>query len=215
MDMSALALAVEKGKVKDVKALVNQALEENVPVRQILDEGLIAPMGVIGENFRLNKIFIPEMLVAARAMSAGVKIIEPMFSDSGIEPIGTVVIGTVQGDLHDIGKNLVAMMMKGAGLEVHDVGVDVPAEKFVETAQEVNADIVCLSALLTTTMPVIGDVINEFSKKGISDKFHIMIGGAPVTQAFADEVGADCYTSNASDAADHAKEFLAAKKAGA
>ena len=132
MDFEALSTAVQKGKVKDVKALVNQALEENVPVKQILDEGLIAPMGIVGENFRTNKIFIPEMLVAARAMSAGVKIIEPLFSESGVEAIGTVVIGTVRGDLHDIGKNLVAMMMKGVGFDVYDIGIDVPDEKFVE-----------------------------------------------------------------------------------
>ncbi|MBQ8971113.1 MAG: corrinoid protein [Lachnospiraceae bacterium] len=214
MDFEALSTAVQKGKVKDVKALVNQALEENVPVKQILDEGLIAPMGIVGENFRTNKIFIPEMLVAARAMSAGVKIIEPLFSESGVEAIGTVVIGTVRGDLHDIGKNLVAMMMKGVGFDVYDIGIDVPDEKFVEKAEEVNADIVCLSALLTTTMPAIGDVIKEFERQGVRDKYHIMIGGAPVSQAFADEVGADCYTSNASDAAEHAKEFMLKIKQG-
>jgi 5-methyltetrahydrofolate--homocysteine methyltransferase len=214
MDFEALSTAVQKGKVKDVKALVNQALEENVPVKQILEEGLIAPMGIVGENFRTNKIFVPEMLVAARAMSAGVKIIEPLFSESGVEAIGTVVIGTVKGDLHDIGKNLVAMMMKGVGFDVYDIGIDVPDEKFVEKAKEVGADIVCLSALLTTTMPAIGDVIKEFERQGVRDKYHIMIGGAPVSQSFADEVGADCYTSNASDATEHAKEYMLAKKAG-
>lgn len=214
MDFEALSTAVQKGKVKDVKAIVTQALEENVPVKQILEEGLIAPMGIVGENFRTNKIFIPEMLVAARAMSAGVKIIEPLFSESGVEAMGTVVIGTVRGDLHDIGKNLVAMMLKGAGFEVYDIGIDVPEEKFAEKAEEVNADIVCLSALLTTTMPAIGDTIKEFEKQGIRDKYHIMIGGAPVSQAFADEIGADCYTDNASDAAEHAKEYMLAKKAG-
>ena len=214
MELTELSLAVEKGKVKDVKALVNRALEEGVPVKQILEEGLIAPMGIVGENFRQNKIFIPEMLVAAKAMSAGVKIIEPYFSESGIEPIGRVVIGTVKGDLHDIGKNLVAMMMKGAWMEVYDVGIDVSETTFVEKAEEVNADIVCLSALLTTTMSAIGDVIKEFERRGIRDKYHVMIGGAPVSQAFADEVGADCYTANASDAADHAKQYLTQKKAG-
>ena len=214
MDFEALSTAVQKGKVKDVKAIVTQALEENVPVKQILEEGLIAPMGIVGENFRTNKIFIPEMLVAARAMSAGVKIIEPLFSESGVEAMGTVVIGTVRGDLHDIGKNLVAMMLKGAGFEVYDIGIDVPEEKFAEKAEEVNADIVCLSALLTTTMPAIGDTIKEFEKQGVRDKYHIMIGGAPVSQAFADEIGADCYTDHASDAAEHAKEYMLAKKAG-
>ena len=157
MQMEELALAVEKGRMKVVKELVNEALEEGIPVKQILDEGLIAPMGVVGEKFRQNQIFVPEMLVAARAMSAGVKIIEPLFSESGVETIGTVVIGTVKGDLHDIGKNLVAMMMKGMGATVYDLGIDVPDEKFVEKAEEVGADIVALSALLTTTMPAIGD----------------------------------------------------------
>ncbi|MBR1522954.1 MAG: corrinoid protein [Lachnospiraceae bacterium] len=213
MDFEALSTAVQKGKVKDVKNIVNQALEENVPVKEILEDGLIAPMGIVGENFSANKIFVPEMLMAARAMSAGVKIIEPLFSESGIEPVGTVVIGTVKGDLHDIGKNLVAMMMRGAGLDVYDIGIDVPDEKFVEKAEEVGADIVCLSALLTTTMPAIGDVIKEFERQGVRDKYHIMIGGAPVSQSFADEVRADCYTPDASAAAEHAKEFMNNKKA--
>ncbi len=214
MDFEALSAAVQKGKVKDVKGLVNQALEENTPVKDILEEGLIAPMAVVGDNFSANKIFVPEMLMAARAMSAGVKIIEPLFSESGIEPIGTVVIGTVKGDLHDIGKNLVSMMMRGAGLSVYDIGIDVPDERFVEKAEELNADIVALSALLTTTMPAIGDVIREFERRGVRDKYHIMIGGAPVTQAFAEEVHADCYTVNAADAAKHAKEYLIKRKAG-
>ncbi len=212
MQMEELALAVEKGRMKVVKELVNEALEEGIPVKQILDEGLIAPMGVVGEKFRQNQIFVPEMLVAARAMSAGVKIIEPLFSESGVETIGTVVIGTVKGDLHDIGKNLVAMMMKGMGATVYDLGIDVPDEKFVEKAEEVGADIVAISALLTTTMPAIGDVIKAFETAGVRDKYYIMIGGAPVSQRFADEVGADAYTSNASDAADVAKEYLLSKK---
>ncbi len=212
MQMEELALAVEKGRMKVVKELVNEALEEGIPVKQILDEGLIAPMGVVGEKFRQNQIFVPEMLVAARAMSAGVKIIEPLFSESGVETIGTVVIGTVKGDLHDIGKNLVAMMMKGMGATVYDLGIDVPDEKFVEKAEEVGADIVALSALLTTTMPAIGDVIKAFETTGVRDKYYIMVGGAPVSQRFADEVGADAYTSNASDAADVAKKYLLSKK---
>lgn len=214
MDFQALSAAVQKGKVKEVKSLVNQALEENIPVKDILEDGLIAPMAIVGDNFSANKIFVPEMLMAARAMSAGVKIIEPLFSESGIEPIGTVVIGTVKGDLHDIGKNLVSMMMRGAGLSVYDIGIDVPDERFVEKAEELNADIVALSALLTTTMPAIGDVIREFERRGVRDKYHIMIGGAPVTQAFAEEVHADCYTVNAADAAKHAKEYLIKRKAG-
>ena len=212
MDYSELSLAVQKGKSKVVKELVNKGLEEGAPVKDILEKGLIEPMGIVGEEFREGKIFVPEMLVAARAMSAGVKIVEPLFSESGIETIGTVVIGTVKGDLHDIGKNLVAMMMKGIGATVYDLGIDVPDEKFVEKAEEVGADIVCLSALLTTTMPAIGDVIKAFEDAGVRDKYYIMIGGAPVSQKFADEVHADAYTSNASDAADVAKEYLLSKK---
>lgn len=213
MDFNELSLAVQKGKVKAVKELVNQGLEEGISVKEILNDGLIAAMGIVGDNFKENKIFVPEMLVAARAMSAGIKILEPLMSQSGVEPIGKVVIGTVKGDLHDIGKNLVAMMMKGIGATVYDLGIDVPDQAFVEKAEEVGADIVCISALLTTTMPAIGDVINEFEKAGVRDKYYIMVGGAPVSQKFADEVGADAYTGNASDAATVAKEYLISKKA--
>lgn len=208
-----LSLAVQKGKSKQVKELVNAEIEKGTPVEEILNDGLIAPMGIVGENFKQNKIYVPEMLVAARAMSAGLKILEPLMTETGVKPVGTVVIGTVKGDLHDIGKNLVAMMMKGIGATVYDLGIDVPDADFVEKAEEVNADIVCISALLTTTMPAINDVIKEFEKSGVRDKYHIMVGGAPVNQAFADEIGADVYTSNAADAAENAKEFLTKKYA--
>jgi len=177
-------------------------------VKTILDEGLIRAMGNIGEKFRLNEVYVPEMLVAARAMSMGLSILEPLLTASGVQPIGKVVIGTVRGDLHDIGKNLVAMMMKGMGATVYDLGVDVPDHTYVEKAEEVGADIICLSALLTTTMPAIGDVIKDFEKSGIRNKYYIMVGGAPVSQAFADQIGANAYTSNASDAADAAKAYL-------
>lgn len=211
MEMQEIAQAVERGKSKQVKELVNQALAEGYGVQEILDNGLIAAMGVVGENFRTNKIFVPEMLIAARAMSAGIRVLEPLMKSSGVKPIGTVVIGTVKGDLHDIGKNLVTMMLQGIGATVYDLGVDVPDKTFVEKAEEIHADIVCLSALLTTTMPAIGDVIEEFKKYGVRDKYYIMIGGAPVSQKFADEVGADAYTSNASDAATVAKAYLESK----
>ena len=193
-----LSLAVQKGKSKQVKELVNAEIEKGTPVEEILNDGLIAPMGIVGENFKQNKIYVPEMLVAARAMSAGLKILEPLMTETGVKPVGTVVIGTVKGDLHDIGKNLVAMMMKGIGATVYDLGID---------------DIVCISALLTTTMPAINDVIKEFEKSGVRDKYRIMVGGAPVNQAFADEIGADVYTSNAADAAENAKEYLTKKYA--
>ena len=209
MDLQELSMAVQKGKAKLVKELVNQGVDEGMSIETILNEGLIGAMGIVGENFKNNKIYVPEMLVAARAMSAGLAILEPLLTETGIEPIGKVVIGTVKGDLHDIGKNLVAMMMKGMGATVYDLGIDVPDSVFVEKAEEVGADIVCISALLTTTMPAIGDVVQEFEKAGVRDKYRIMIGGAPVNQAFSDSIGADVYTSNASDAADSAKEFLA------
>ena len=212
MQLSEISQAVERGKKKQVKELVSKALEEGYAVQDILDNGLISAMSVVGENFRTNKIFVPEMLVAAKAMSAGITVLEPLMKNSGVKPIGTVLIGTVKGDLHDIGKNLVTMMIQGIGATVVDLGVDVPDRTFVEKAEEINADIVCLSALLTTTMPAISDVIREFEKAGVRDKYYIMIGGAPVTQRFADEIGADAYTSNAGEAAEVAKAYLESRQ---
>lgn len=211
MDLQELCLAVEQGKAKRVKELVNQAVEEGMSVKTILDDGLIKAMGIIGEKFRLNQVYVPEMLVAARAMSMGLTILEPLLTATGVKPVGKVVIGTVRGDLHDIGKNLVGMMMKGMGATVYDLGVDVPSHTYVEKAEEVGADIVCLSALLTTTMPSIGEVIRDFEASGVRDKYFIMIGGAPVSQIFADQVKADAYTPNASEAADVAKAYLHAR----
>lgn len=211
MDFEELSLAVQKGKAKQVRELVNQGIEEGISIEKILNDGLIGSMAIVGENFKQNKIYVPEMLVAARAMSAGLSILEPLLTATGVKPVGKIVIGTVKGDLHDIGKNLVAMMMKGMGATVYDLGIDVPDLAFVEKAEEVGADIVCISALLTTTMPAIGDVIKEFEKAGVRNKYHIMIGGAPVNRAFAESVGADEYTSNAADAAEAAKAFLEKK----
>ncbi|MEI8201349.1 MAG: corrinoid protein [Eubacteriales bacterium] len=210
MDLKELSLAVEQGKGKKVKELVNQAVAEGMSVKTILDEGLISAMGIVGKKFRLNQVYVPEMLVAARAMSMGLTILEPLLTATGVQPIGRVVIGTVKGDLHDIGKNLVAMMMKGMGATVYDLGIDVPDRTFVEKAEELNADVVCISALLTTTMPAIGDVIKEFEKSQNRNKYYIMIGGAPVSQSFAEQVGADAYSANASEAADMAKAYLSA-----
>lgn len=212
MDLNELSLAVQKGKTKIVKELVSQGIEEGMNIETILNEGLIGAMAVVGDNFRQNLIFVPEMLLAARSMSAGLAIIEPLLTATGVKPIGKVVIGTVKGDLHDIGKNLVAMMMKGMGATVYDLGIDVPDIAFVEKAEEVGADIVCISALLTTTMPAIDDVIKEFEKAGVRQKYRIMVGGAPVNQAFADSIGADDYSANASDAADMAKKYLESLK---
>ena len=211
MDLQELSLAVEQGKGKRVKELVNLAVEEGMSVKTILDDGLISAMSSIGEKFRLNQVYVPEMLVAARAMAMGLTILEPLLTASGVKSAGKIVIGTVRGDLHDIGKNLVAMMMKGMGATIYDLGADVPDKAFVEKAEEVGADIICLSALLTTTMPAIGDVIKEFEEAGVRSKYYIMVGGAPVSQAFADQVGADAYTTNASTAAEAAKTYLLSK----
>jgi len=208
LDLQEICLAVEQGKAKKVKELVNQAVDEGMSVKIILDDGLIRAMGIVGEKFRLNEIYVPEMLVAARAMAMGLTILEPLLTATGVKPVGKVVIGTVRGDLHDIGKNLVAMMMKGMGATVYDLGVDVDGSAFLQKAEEVGADIVCLSALLTTTMPSIGNVIKDFKNAGLRDKYYIMIGGAPVSQAYADQIGADAYTPNASEAADAAKAYL-------
>jgi 5-methyltetrahydrofolate--homocysteine methyltransferase len=210
MNFEELSLAVQKGKIKQVKELVNHGIDEGIPTERILNEGLVSTMEIVGDNFKNNKIYIPEMLVAARALTAGLNLLEPLLIATGIKPLGKIIIGTVKGDLHDIGKNLVAIMLKGIGATVYDLGVNVPDTTFVAKAEELGADIVCISSLLTTTMPGIGDVIEEFKKAGLRAKYHIMIGGAPVNQAFADSVGADAYTSNASDAAKSARAYLEA-----
>jgi len=211
MDLQEICAAVESGRGKRVKELVNQAVEEGISVKTILDDGLICAMSNIGDKFRLNQVYVPEMLVAARAMSMGLAILEPLLTATGVKPIGKIVIGTVRGDLHDIGKNLVAMMLKGMGATIFDLGVDVPDHVYVEKAEEVGADIICLSALLTTTMPAMDDVIKEFEISGLRSKYFIMIGGAPVSQSYADQIGADAYTANASEAADVAKTYLLSK----
>lgn len=208
MDLNEISLLVQKGNAKKVKELVNLALEENIDPEEILNQGLIAAMGEVGIKFKNNEIYVPEMLIAARAMSAGMQILEPILTASGVKPIGIAVIGTVKGDLHDIGKNLVRMMLKGAGIEVHDIGVDVSAEAFANKAEEVGARIVCLSALLTTTMPAMKEIIDEFTKRGIRDKYTFMIGGAPITTNYAKEIGADHYTPDAATAAEVAKSLL-------
>jgi len=210
MNFTEISTAVEQGRGKKVKELVTQAVDEGISAKVILDEGLISAMSNIGEKFRLNQVYVPEMLVAARAMSMGLSILEPLLTATGVKPIGKIVIGTVRGDLHDIGKNLVAMMLKGMGATIYDLGVDVHEQAFIEKAQEVDADIICLSALLTTTMPAMEDVIKEFEKAGVRSKYCFMIGGAPVSEAYARQIGADIYTSNASDAAESAKAYLLA-----
>ena len=199
---------LQRGKAKDIAALVEQLLKEDVSPKDILNEGLISGMDVIGRKFKNNEIFVPEVLIAARAMNAALAVLKPALAATGVEPIGKAVICTVKGDLHDIGKNLVRMMLEGAGIEVIDLGVDVSSEKVVDAVNEHNPDLVCLSALLTTTMMAQKDTITALVEAGIRDKVKIMVGGAPVTQAFADEIGADGYASDAASAAQVAKSFL-------
>ena len=201
---------LQKGKAKIVKELVQKALDEGFAPEQILNEGLLHGMGIVGEKFKNNEVYVPEVLVAARAMSMGAQILKPHLAEAGVKATGKVCIGTVQGDLHDIGKNLVKMMMEGKGLEVVDLGTDVPAEKFIQTAIEQNCQVICCSALLTTTMNIMADVVKAAEAAGIRDKVKIMVGGAPVNQEFCDLIGADCYTVDAASAADAAVAFCKA-----
>lgn len=202
---------LQKGKAKNVKELVQQALTEGIDPKIILNEGLLSGMMIIGGKFKNNEVFVPEVLVAARAMNAGLTILEPKLVEIGNEPVGKAVIGTVKGDLHDIGKNLVAMMLKGAGFEVIDVGVDVEPDVFVQTAEDNQADVICMSALLTTTMPNMQACIDALNEKGLRDKYIVMVGGAPVNDSFAKQIGADFYTPDAATAAETAKEAVASK----
>ena len=207
MELKEISAQLQAGKAKIVKTLVQQAVEEGFAPQQILEEGLLDGMAVIGEKFKNNEVFVPEVLIAARAMNQGVAILKPLLAAEGVKATGKVCIGTVQGDLHDIGKNLVKMMMEGKGLEVIDLGTDVSAETFVKTAIEQDCQIISCSALLTTTMSVMADVVKAAEEAGIRDKVKIMVGGAPVNQAFCDEIGADCYPVDAASAADKAVEF--------
>lgn len=200
---------LQKGKAKDVKTLVQQAIDEGVPAQQILEEGLLSGMSVIGEKFKNNEVFVPEVLVAARAMNKGAELLKPLLAEEGVKATGKVCIGTVKGDLHDIGKNLVKMMLEGKDLEVIDLGTDVSPETFVQTAREQNCQIICLSALLTTTMGVMADVVKAAQDAGIRDRVKIMIGGAPVTDEFCQRIGADAYTADAATAADVAVGYCA------
>ena len=192
------------GKAKLVKELVQQAVDAGIPAGEILTEGLLAGMSVVGERFKNNEIFVPEVLVAARAMNMGAALLKPLLADAGVKASGRVCIGTVKGDLHDIGKNLVKMMMEGRGLEVVDLGTDVPPERYIAAAQDQGCQIICCSALLTTTMGVMADVVKCAEAAGIRDSVKIMIGGAPVTDAFCAAIGADRYTPDAATAADAA-----------
>lgn len=201
---------LQQGRAPKVKELVQQAIDEGIEPQKVLEEGLLSGMNVVGEKFKNNEVFVPEVLVAARAMNMGVGVLKPYLVQAGVESKGTAVIGTVKGDLHDIGKNLVKMMLEGKGLTVIDLGVDVPAEKFVSAAVENNAQLICCSALLTTTMGEMKSVVEEADKQGIRDKVKILVGGAPVTQSFCDSIGADGYTADAASCADMALSFCQA-----
>ena len=208
VDLKQIAENIIEGKAPEVRQLVQQAVDEGGDIQKILNEGLLAGMSVVGDRFKKNEFYIPEVLIAARAMKEGMQILRPLLAEKNIKGAGTVVLGTVRGDLHDIGKNLVGMMLEGAGFEVVDLGVDVAPEKFIQVAEERNADITGLSALLTTTMPAMKDVISSLNKSNLRGKVKVMIGGAPVTQDYADEIEADGYAPDAASAVDKAKELL-------
>ena len=205
-----IAELVQKGDRRGVKAAVETALTENISAKEILDNGLIAGMMAIGERFKKNEVYVPEVLIAARAMNMGVSVLKPYLTKEGVEPIGKAVICTVQGDLHDIGKNLVKMMLEGVGIECIDLGTDVSAEQVVEAVKESGAKIVALSSLLTTTMEYHKDVVDALTDAGIREEVKVMIGGAPVSEDFAKQVGADGYAPDAATAADAAASFCKA-----
>jgi len=201
---------LQKGKAKVVKELCVQAINDGVGAEKVLSEGLLSGMDVIGTKFKNNEVYVPEVLIAARAMNMGMEILKPYLEEGGAQPLGKAVIGTVKGDLHDIGKNLVKMMLQGKGIEVIDLGVDVSAEQFYEAATTQGAQLICCSALLTTTMTEMKAVVDLFEKEGRRNSVKIMVGGAPVTEAFCKSIGADCYTADAASAADAAKAYLLA-----
>jgi len=202
--------SLQKGESEQVARFTKQGLSEKIDVRTILDDGLIAGMSIVGAKFKDHEIFLPDVLLAAKAMYVGMDIIKPLMIKEGIPTLGKVVIGTVHGDLHDIGKNLVGIMLKGAGFEIIDLGRDVPAEKFIEAAVESDADVIGMSALLTTTMPVMKKVIGLAKEKGIYDKVKIVVGGAPLSNEYAEQIGAHAYCYDGVNAVDRVKEFVKA-----
>ena len=205
-DLKALADAIIKGDQNTAVKITKEALGQGMAPAKVLNEGLIAGMDVIGARFKKNEVYIPEVLIAARAMKASMQILEPELVKAGVKPVGKFVIGTVQGDLHDIGKNLVAMMLKGAGFDVVDLGVDISPDKFVQQSKSTGSNLIGMSALLTTTMPAMEKTIQALKAAGVSAK--IMVGGAPVTQAYADKIGASGYAADAASAVDVAKKLL-------
>jgi len=208
VNLNGVSEALQRGKADKVSKLVKQALNEGITPKNILEEGLIHGMSIIGKKFKKNEVYVPEVLIAARAMHTGMDVLKPKLIETGVKNIGKVVMGTVQGDLHDIGKNLVEMMLEGAGFEVIDLGTDISTDKFVEAVKEHKPNIIGMSALLTTTMVNMVGVIKALDVAGLRDKVKIMVGGAPITQNYADQIGADGYSPDASSAVDKAKAFL-------
>jgi 5-methyltetrahydrofolate--homocysteine methyltransferase len=198
---------LQKGKAKDIVVAVQKTLDAGAPPQDILEQGLIAGMNIIGGKFKRGEVFVPEVLIAARAMNNASATLKPALTKAGVVPLGKAIICTVKGDLHDIGKNLVKMMLEGKGLEVTDLGVDCDSQKIVDEVKSSNAKVICLSALLTTTMTAQKDVIEALKAAGVRDKVKIMVGGAPVTQSYADEIGADAYTTDAASAAEVCRAF--------
>jgi 5-methyltetrahydrofolate--homocysteine methyltransferase len=205
--LSEISTCVIEGNLGDIKGYTQQALDEGLEAKEILDNGLMPGMDHVGVEFKAGNMFVPEVLRSAKAMSTAMEILKPLLAASGVEMVGKIVLGTVKGDLHDIGKNLVAMMCEGAGFEVYDIGKDIPPEGFVEAIKEHNPDIVGMSALLTTTMRAMESTIKAIEEAGLRDTVKVMIGGAPVTDDFANQIGADAYASNAAAAAEIATKF--------
>lgn len=203
-----IADEVQKGNSETVVQLVKEALSPEITAEHILNEGLVAGMTIIGEKFKNNECFIPEVLVSAKAMNLALEVLKPKLAEANTKSLGKVVVGTIQGDLHDIGKNIVAMLLQGAGFEVVDLGANVPIEKFIDTAQAENADLVGMSALLVTTMTNMKSVIDGLKEKGLKDKVKVIIGGAPVSQGFADQIGADGFAEDAASGVDVARQLL-------
>lgn len=208
VDLKELSEVLFQGDISKVKEITQRALQEKMGPKEILEQGLIKGMEVVGIKFKNNEIFLPEVLLASQAMYGGLELLQPELIKSGVKAVGKVIIGTAKGDLHDIGKNLVSMMLKGGGFEVIDLGIDVSPEKFLKATREHQPDIVGVSALLTTTMIGMMDIITILKSTGLRDKVKIMVGGAPVTQEFADEIGAEGYAPDAASAVDKAKELL-------
>ena len=205
-----ISTVVIEGDLDEIVDLTEDALDDGLTAKEILDSGLMAGMDHVGVEFKAGNMFVPEVLRSARTMQMAMDILKPLLAESGVKMVGKVLVGTVKGDLHDIGKNLVGMMCEGAGFEVKDIGKDIAPEDFIEAIKEFEPDIVGMSALLTTTMRVMEHTIKALEEAGLRDRVKVMVGGAPVTQAFADQIGADGYASNAASAADLAKKFVGA-----